>query len=174
MAFYSLIDDQEESIELPWFNEYEQSVSEDLNGQEHYVLFVKSTPKGFIFTTNEFNAWVWRKTILGQNLSETLHQATSSEGYPQMIVKVNTKVKSHFQIGLIDDVHCAYVWSGENNTFTLHPQKNLPLELPPQNEHESKGEGPLRNVQSAASARRKASAITSKVESSPPTLNGPS
>lgn len=139
MTFYTLVDPTNEEIELPWLNEFLEQDESVSNGSLYEVVHVKSTPKGFIVTTESFNAWVWRKTPLGVHLSATLSQATQTDTHPTMCVCINLKTKTKFQLGFTDETHSKYTWSVENSTFTLHPQKNLPLDITPEDSSESKG-----------------------------------
>lgn len=166
MAFQAIVDPTNEQRELPWFNEFEQGIHEDISGQVFHVESVKSTPKGFILTTEFFNAWVWRKTALGESLIADLRHATQTDSHACLAISPNPKTKNKFDVGFLDDVSCLYEWNGESNTFILHPQKNLPLGLTPQNDSESKGSTPLGNSRKQSSAAPRTSVTSSKVQSS--------
>lgn len=166
MAFYGLLDNEEESIELPWFNEYLETIGEDIERETFDVITVKPTPKGFILSTEFFNAWVWRKTPLGEHLKATLTTATQSDTHPQLSIVVNRKVKTKFSVGLRDDVSCCFLWIDESKIYTLHPQKNLPLDLPPEANNSNELQSPSGNTRKLSSVPAKASQTSSKVQSS--------
>lgn len=166
MPFQEIVDETNEQRELPWFNEFVEQIGQDVEGEIFQVESVKSTPKGFILTTEFFNAWVWRKTALGESLIADLKHSTQSDSHPCLAVVPKKKTKNKFAVGFLDDTYCQYTWNGESNTFILHPQKNLPLDIPPSSEHESKGEPIQGKPQRQSSVPRRASATSSKAESS--------
>lgn len=166
MSFYNLVDNEDSNDDLPWFNEYLEIVQEDITDQIHLVNCVKSTQKGFILTTEHYNAWIWRKSTTGSTLSETLGISTQSDSYPQLAIMIKPKTKNKFVTGFLDDLFCGYTWNQENTTFTLHPQKNLPFEVSPSDSDINQSASVPGKSQKQSSAQHKASATSSKVESS--------
>lgn len=140
MGFYELEGQTDsDTLDLPWLNEYLEMNPKTKDGLFYLVNTVKATPKGYILTTDNFNAWVWKKTKPSEALATGLTDSVQSDIYPQLAIKVILKNKNKFILGFLDDQSAKYVWNGEMGIYSLHPQKNLPLSTPPEDIAESKG-----------------------------------
>lgn len=133
MAFYLLSDDTDtDTSDLPWVNEFLELQGKEIEGFFYLVCSIKATKKGWILSTNDFNAWIWRKSKVGEVLQVSLTDSTQSEAYPQLVLAIKTRTKDKFVVGFMDDQSCHYQWHPESSSYSLHPQKNLPLDNPPQ------------------------------------------
>ena len=132
MGFYSIVDESQlDSSDLPWLNEYIDLNPKTTTNGIYLVSHVKSTKKGYILTTEFFNAWVWRSSKPGTALQTGLTDSVQSDSYPHLAVQIKPKVKDKFVLGFLDDCMASYTWNPDDSTFSLSTQKSLPLEVSP-------------------------------------------
>lgn len=167
MGFYE-IDDSSSSneLDLVWLNEYIDENGKTCDGQIYVVDSVKSTMKGFIVQTESFQSWIWRKSKAGIRLLELLNDAVQKDSYPQLVIKISLKNKDKHVLGCVDDSSCEFVFDGESKTYSLHPQKNLPLDITPSSNADELSASSLGNGHRQPAVPPSALPVTSQVQSS--------